>query len=291
MTNPPEIPAVLSEIIASKREQVDAEIALTPLSQLESQLKDTAPPRDFFASVVTNPRHETMSVIAEVKRRSPSAGLIRPEYASVDTQNGFNPALIAQGYSNAGASAISCLTDQKYFGGDPTFINQIKQAVDLPVLRKDFIIDPYQITQARAINADAVLLIAECLSDAQIAEFIEQITDLKMTTLLEIHDESNLDRVLPIIEAATSTKRTNRILLGINNRDLSKMTTDLNHSINLMGRIPEHIPLVTESGIRTPQDLQTLKAAGLNIALIGQHLMATPNPGQALAEMLSPTSA
>ncbi len=286
--SPHEIPAVLSEIIADKREQVDTEIASVPLSQLESQLKDIEPPRDFFASVVTNPRHETMSVIAEVKRRSPSAGLIRPEYDSEDTQNGFNPAVIAQGYSNAGASAISCLTDQKYFGGHPTFIHQIKQSVPLPVLRKDFIIDPYQITQARALHADAVLLIAECLSDAQITDFIAQITDLKMTTLLEIHDQSNLDRVLPIIEASNSNTPSTRLLLGINNRDLTKMTTDLNHSINLMGNIPEHIPLVTESGIRTPQDLQTLKAAGLNIALIGQHLMATPNPGHALAQMLNP---
>lgn len=285
--NRPDIPAVLSEIITSKREQVDAEIASTPLSQLESQLKDIAPPRDFFSSVVEHPRHPTMSVIAEVKRRSPSAGLIRPEYDPENTQNGFNPAVIAQGYSNAGASAISCLTDQKYFGGDPTFVNQIKQTVDLPVLRKDFIIDPYQITQARAINADAVLLIAECLSDAQITDFIAQITDLHMTTLLEIHDQSNLDRVLPIIEAASSTNQANRLLLGINNRDLSKMTTDLNHSVRLKSLVPANIPLVTESGIRTPQDLQTLKAAGLNIALIGQHLMATPNPGHTLAEMLN----
>lgn len=283
MTQPPpkpEIPAVLSEIIDFKRSEVDAEIVSTPLSQLESQLKDTAPPRDFFASVVEHPRHETMSVIAEVKRRSPSAGLIRPEY----DQNEFDPAVIAQGYSDAGASAISCLTDQKFFGGHPAFIKQIKQQVPLPVLRKDFIIDPYQISQARVLNADAVLLIAECLSDAQITDFIAQISDLHMTTLLEIHDRANLDRILPIIESTPS----NRLLLGINNRDLTKMTTDLHHSINLMGQIPEHIPLVTESGIRTREDLQTLKAAGLNIALIGQHLMATPNPGHALAEMLSP---
>ncbi len=277
--NPNDLPAVLSEIIESKREQVAAEQSTAPLPDLESKLSDIEPPRDFFASVVTNPRHETMSVIAEVKRRSPSAGLIRPEYEL----DGFQPELIAQGYSNAGASAISCLTDQNFFGGDPSFIHRIKQSVDLPVLRKDFIIDPYQITQARAIHADAVLLIAECLDNTQITDFIAHIAELGMTTLLEIHSESNLQRVLPIIESAP----TGRILLGINNRDLTKMTTDLNHSIRLKSLVPDHINLVTESGIRTPSDLQTLKAAGLNIALIGQHLMATPNPGQALADMLA----
>lgn len=281
--NPDRLPAVLEEIIASKREQVAAEQSAVPLADLESQLSDIEPPRDFFAAVVEHPNdkdgHETMSVIAEVKRRSPSAGLIRPEYEL----DGFKPELIAQGYSNAGASAISCLTDQNFFGGSPTFIHQIKQTVDLPVIRKDFIIDPYQITQARAIHADAVLLIAECLSDAQITDFIAQIDALGMTTLLEIHSEANLHRVLPLIESAA----TNRILLGINNRDLTKMTTDLNHSVRLKDLVPPHINLVTESGIQTPADLQTLKAAGLNIALIGQHLMATPNPGQALAAMLA----
>jgi len=277
--NPNDLPAVLSEIIESKREQVASEQASVPLSDLESKLTGIEPPRDFFGAVAETPRHETMSVIAEVKRRSPSAGLIRPEYEL----DGFQPELIAQGYSNAGASAISCLTDQNFFGGDPSFIHRIEQSVDLPVLRKDFIIDPYQITQARAIHADAVLLIAECLDNAQITDFIAQITGLGMTTLLEIHSESNLRRVLPIIESAP----TDRILLGINNRDLTKMTTDLNHSVRLKSLVPDHINLVTESGIRTPSDLQTLKAAGLNIALIGQHLMATPNPGQALADMLA----
>lgn len=274
---------MLEEIIESKREQVAAEQAKTPLADLESQAASIAPPRDFFSAVVEHPRHETMAVIAEVKRRSPSAGLIRPEY-ELDS---FDPAVIAQGYSNAGASAISCLTDQNFFGGDPRFIHQIKQRIALPVLRKDFIIDAYQITQARAIHADAVLLIAECLDDAQITDFIAQINALGMTTLLEIHSESNLHRVLPIIES-TQSAASPRILLGINNRDLTKMTTDLHHSINLLPQIPRQIKTVTESGIRTPQDLQSLKAAGLNIALIGQHLMTTPNPGQALAAMLDP---
>jgi indole-3-glycerol phosphate synthase len=279
--NPDRLPAVLSEIITNKREQVAAEQAKTPLSELESQLPSIDPPRDCFAAVTESPRHPTMAVIAEVKRRSPSAGLIRPEYES----DSFSPSAIAQGYSNAGASAISCLTDQKYFGGTNAYIHQIKQSVDLPVLRKDFIIDPYQIIQARAIHADAVLLIAECLDDTQISDFIAQISDLDMTTLLEIHSESNLHRVLPIIES-TQPHHKNRLLLGINNRDLTAMTTDLHHSVRLKSLVPRQIKLVTESGIRTPQDLQTLKAAGLHIALIGQHLMATPNPGQALADML-----
>ncbi len=278
MTTPEPIPPVLEEIIAHKREQVAAEKADTPLSTLESQASFNEPPRDFFAALTEHPRHESMAVIAEIKRRSPSAGLIRPEYDHPD----FDPSDIAQQYSNAGASAISCLTDQKFFAGDPSYILRIKNSVSLPVLRKDFIIDPYQITQARAIHADAVLLIAECLSDQQLTDFIDHIEALQMTTLLEVHSESNLRRVLPIIESANSS----RLLLGINNRDLTKMETDLHHSIKLKPLVPDHLPLVTESGIRTPQDLATLKAAGLNIALIGEHLMRTENPGNALAAML-----
>tara|TARA_R110002111_G_scaffold123265_7_gene187244 strand:- start:1481 stop:2404 length:924 start_codon:yes stop_codon:yes gene_type:complete len=280
--HPDPIPAVLEEIIEFKRDQVAAEQAATPIGVLHAQAFDVPPPRDFFAAVtehrVVKDGHPAMAVIAEIKRRSPSAGLIRPEYESDD----FDPSVIAQGYSNAGASAISCLTDQKFFGGDPDFIAQIKQSVDLPVLRKDFIIDPYQITQARAIQADAVLLIAECLTNAQIAAFIEQIDELDMTTLLEIHSQANLERVLPILESSPDK----RVLLGINNRDLSTMTTDLNHSIKLKPLVPPNIHLVTESGIKTHQDLQTLSAAGLHIALIGEHLMRTANPGQALAELL-----
>jgi indole-3-glycerol phosphate synthase len=282
MTTPEPIPPVLEEIIAHKREQVAAEKAATPLSQLESQASSNEPPRDFFDALVNHPRHESMAVIAEIKRRSPSAGLIRPEYDHQD----FDPSVIAQQYSNAGASAISCLTDQKFFAGDPSYILKIKDSVSLPVIRKDFIIDPYQITQARAIHADAVLLIAECLSDQQLAEFIDHISALNMTTLLEVHSESNLNRVLPIIESALSNNNSKRILLGINNRDLTKMETDLHHSIRMKPLAPAHLPLVTESGIRTPQDLATLKAAGLNIALIGEHLMRTENPGHALASML-----
>ncbi len=286
MTTPEPIPPVLEEIIAHKREQVAAEKASTPLSTLEAQASANEPPRDFFAALTEHPRHPAMAVIAEIKRRSPSAGLIRPEYDHPD----FDPSVIAQQYSNAGASAISCLTDQKFFAGDPSYIHRIKDSVPLPVLRKDFIIDPYQITQARAIHADAVLLIAECLSDQQLAEFINHIDALSMTTLLEVHSESNLHRVLPIIDAALSNNSSTKILLGINNRDLTKMETDLHHSIRLKPLVPNHLPLVTESGIRTPQDLATLKAAGLNIALIGEHLMRTENPGHALAAMLDQSS-
>ncbi|MFK7760463.1 MAG: indole-3-glycerol phosphate synthase TrpC [Phycisphaerales bacterium] len=277
---PNDLPAVLDEIIEYKRLQVREEQSTTPVTELESIARDAEPARDFFAALVESPRHESMAVIAEIKRRSPSAGLIRPEYDRPD----FDPAVIAVQYSNAGASAISCLTDQKFFAGDPSYINRIKSAVDLPVIRKDFIIDPYQITQARAIGADAVLLIAECLSDTQIRDFIAHIHDLEMTTLIEIHAEHNLDRILPILESAP----TPRILLGINNRDLTKMTTDLNHSIDLLPKTPHPSQTVTESGIRTHQDLMTLKNAGLNIALIGEHLMRTPNPGNALSDLLNP---
>ena len=223
-------------------------------------------------------------VIAEIKRQSPSAGLIRPEYnpSNTDPNTRFDPARIARAYTNAGAAAISCLTDQPSFGGQLLYLNTVKHATHLPVLRKDFIIDPWQILESRASNADAILLIAECLDTTLLKICIDLSHNQGMTSLIEIHTPENLNRVLPIIQAAPPTS----CLLGINNRDLSRMHTDINHSITLAGQVPDRSILVSESGISTNNDLQSLKQAGISIVLVGEHLMRSQDPGAALAELL-----
>lgn len=276
--NPNDLPAVLSEIVDFKRSEIaDAKVS-EPISVLESMIADSDSTRDFFGALV-KPGTPGTRVIAEIKRQSPSAGLIRPEYE----QDGFKPELIAQQYSNAGASAISCLTDEKFFGGSLDFIQRIKAAIDLPVIRKDFILDLYQITQARAYGADAVLLIAECLTDTQIAEMLEHTNTLDLAVLLEVHSKANMLRVQPIIRDCAH----NRVLLGINNRDLSKMITDLAHTTDLVDLVDDRSILVSESGIKAPADLATLRSHSVHIALIGEHFMRQPHPGDALKAMLA----
>ncbi len=282
--NPNELPAVLSEIVDFKRKEIEAAKLAEPLPALEAKVAKAEPTRDFFGALV-KPNEPGMRVIAEIKRQSPSAGLIRPEYGFHAGQDGFVPELIAQQYSNAGASAISCLTDEKFFGGSLAYIHQIKSAVELPVLRKDFILDPYQITQARAYGADAVLLIAECLSDTQIAELLERAGTLDLAVLLEIHSTSNLLRAQPIIRASTHKK----VLLGINNRDLTRMVTDLSHTTDLVELVDDRSILVSESGIKTHADLNRLAEHRVHIALVGEHLMRHPDPGQALKALLGTT--
>ncbi len=280
-SNPNELPAVLSEIVDFKRQEIEAAKLREPLAILETMIAETEPPRNFFGALV-DPAGTRTRIIAEIKRQSPSAGLIRPEYA----QDGFVPELIAQQYSNAGASAISCLTDEKFFGGSLPFINQIKSKTDLPILRKDFILDPYQLHQSRAYGADAVLLIAECLEDAQIAELLELANTLDLAILLEVHSKSNLLRVEPIIRASTHKK----VLLGINNRDLTRMVTDLTHTTDLVELVNDRSILISESGIKTHADLGKLAEHGVHIALIGEHLMRHPDPGQALKALLGTTA-
>lgn len=277
----PEMPATLREIVEHKRTEVDAARSNAPISELRARIADTPNPRGFFEALTSpRPGRDETRVIAEVKRRSPSAGLIRPEYDS----DGFIPAAIAHQYSESGASAISCLTDEKFFGGDLRFIRQIKDRIALPVIRKDFIIDPYQVIEARVHHADAVLLIAECLSDAQIRELLALSRELGLSTLLEVHSRENLLRAMPILGENLNP----RTLLGINNRDLTRMITGLAHTTDLLDLVPDPSMLVSESGIKTHEDLAHLRAHGVHIALIGEHLMRQPHPGRALGAMLNP---
>jgi len=274
-TGDDDIPATLREIVEHTRSMVEAARAGAPERELIARAKDQSAPRPFAPALTEHRRRPDMGIIAEIKRRSPSAGLIRPEWGRDD----FSPESVARGYAMAGASAISCLTEEKFFAGDPAFIAKIRRETDLPVLRKDFILSPYQVHQTRALGADAVLLIAECLPGDALDACLDAANQHGLGVLLEIHDQRHLERC---------TARTTRpdTLLGINNRDLTTMTTDLNHTIALLDRVPDPARVVSESGIRTGDDLRTLHDAGVRLALIGEHLMRHADPGAALATML-----
>ncbi len=275
---PPTPPAALAEIIAHKRDEVERAKAKVSMSELEGLVAQAEPPRNFFAAVRRHMDALHFSIIAEIKRRSPSAGLIRPEYADIEGRE-FKPETIARAYHANGAAAISCLTDERFFGGKLSYIERVKEAVPLPVLRKDFIIDPWQLWESRAAGADAVLLIAECLNESQIVDLLILSQQLQMTALLEVHDMENLLRVRPYV----GFPHAGYCLLGINNRDLSSMTVDVAHTLRLADLVEERSSLVSESGIKTREDLLRLRSVGVRIALVGEHLMRQPDPGAALS--------
>lgn len=261
---------VLAEIIEHKRRELAAAMSRRPVEEVKAAALDSPEPRNFFAAV-TQPKG-TLRVIAEVKKASPSAGVIRAD---------FDPVAIARAYHAAGAAAISCLTDERFFQGSLAYLRQIKDAVPLPVLRKDFIIDPYQVYEARAAGADAILLIAECLGEAELLDLLILATELRLTTLVEVHDIENLLRVRPHI----GFPHPSYTLLGINNRDLRQMTTDVAHTLRMLDMIDDLDIVVSESGIRTRQDVARLQAAGVHRILVGEHLMRQPDVGAALREL------
>ena len=213
------------------------------------------------------------SVIAEVKHKSPSAGVIRED---------FDPVAIAKCYEKHGAAAISCLTDHAFFGGCLDYLTQIRQSVALPVLRKDFIIDEFQIWESRAAGADAILLIAEVLSEGQLIDFMILAQKLGMTTLVEAHDMGNLLKVQQYI----GFPHTGYSLLGINNRNLETMKTDLNHTIRMIDVVEDTSIVVSESGISVPEDLEKLRLHGVHAVLVGESLMRQPDPGKALGTLI-----
>lgn len=270
--------SILTDIIAHKRSEVEQSKARTSFAELEGLVAQAEPPRNFFAAVTHHPDAFHTSVIAEIKRRSPSAGLIRPGY-----ETNFDPAAIARRYHANGAAAISCLTDDRFFGGSLAFIEQIKAAVPLPVLRKDFIIDPWQLWESRAAGADAVLLIAECLTIAELLDMLILSQQLGMTTLLEIHSMENLLRVRPHVSFPHPAYH----LLGINNRDLATQTVDLQHTTRLVDLVDDPSILVSESGIKTASDLANLRHAKVRIVLVGESLLRADDPGAALARLLN----
>ena len=275
---PPKPPTpTLDEIIEHKREEIERARSRTPMRELEAMVAQADPPRNFFSAVTRRPKDTATSVIAEIKRRSPSAGLIRAEYAE-----DFRPERIAQQYFENGASAISCLTDEKFFGGSLAYIERIRSAVPLPVLRKDFILDPWQLWESRAHEADAVLLIAECLTEGQILDMLILAQRLQMTVLLEVHSAENLLKMRPHV----GFPHPGYCLLGINNRNLASMTTDLGHTIRLADMVDDRGVLVSESGIRSREDLERLRSEDIRIVLVGEHLLRAEDPGAALAKLL-----
>ena len=272
------IPATLRDILDHKHREVERSKGEVSIAEMEAMVAQADPPRNFFAAVTRHPDARHMSIIAEVKRRSPSAGLIREAYDGP----GFAPENIARQYALAGASAISCLTDENFFGGHLSYIQRIRDVVALPVLRKDFIVDPWQIWESRAAGADAILLIAECLTESQISDMLILAQRLGMTTLLECHDTENLLRVRPYV----GFPHPGYCLLGINNRDLATMKVDLNHTLRHVGLVDDVGVLVAESGIKEPEDLARLRSAGVRAALVGESLMRAEDPGAALRALL-----
>ncbi|MCE9619755.1 MAG: indole-3-glycerol phosphate synthase TrpC [Planctomycetes bacterium] len=261
----------LQKIVARKKIEVRELQEHTPIELLREKVGAMPQPRNFFGAVVWDTAFP-VRVIAEIKQKSPSAGLIRGD---------FNPVDIAQRYHQAGAAAISCLTDETDFGGRLEYIEMIRAATPLPVLRKDFIVDIWQVWESRAAGADAILLIAECLTEQQIVDFQILAVELGLTTLLEVHDVESLYRVQNHI----GFPHAGYSLLGINNRDLKTMKTDLAHTFRMVDLIEDRSVVVSESGIQTAQDIQRLQQHEVGIVLVGEHLLRQPDPGAALREL------
>ncbi|MEM9367371.1 MAG: indole-3-glycerol phosphate synthase TrpC [Planctomycetota bacterium] len=254
---------ILDDILVKTRETIAREASQVSSTELERRIVDAPPCLDFCGALAAT---DKVRVIAEVKRASPSAGEIRAD---------FQPVQIAEAYVAGGAACLSVLTDEPFFRGSLDYLRAIRQAVDVPLLRKDFIIDTYQLLQARDAGADAVLLIAECLSAAELSRLEQQARELGMQTLIELYEPENLDAVL-------ATKTT---MVGVNNRDLRTFHTDLLHTVRVADSIPNDRLIVGESGIRTHQDLATLQEAGVKGVLVGESLMRQDDVAAALLRL------
>ncbi len=251
---------ILEQIIETKRAEVAERKLRAPIESLKETIETLGRPRNFF-DAVTRKGARPLSLIAEVKKASPSAGVIRAD---------FDPLKIAQAYQAAGADALSVLTDEKYFQGRLEYIHLIRDAVKLPVLRKDFIIDPYQVHESRAAGADAILLIAECLETSEMIDLQILATELNMTVLIEVHDLANLMRVR---DHVIGFPHRSYSLLGINNRDLRTFKTDLGTTLRMSELVADRQVLVSESGINTHDDIRKLEQAGVRAVLVGESLM------------------
>lgn len=262
--------SILDDIVASKQREVAAARQRMPLEEMEDQATTAPPVRDFRAALAGP---GPIQLIAEVKKASPSAKVIR---------NDFDPVAIARTYQAHGAACLSVLTDAPYFQGHLSYLARVRASVAIPLLRKDFLIDEYQVVEARLAGADAILLIAEILDDATLATLLARARFLGMAALVEFHDESNLPRVL----AAGAD------LIGINNRDLRRFVTDLELTLRLRDKVPPNVVLVSESGIRTREDVERLEAAGVSAILVGEALMRADDIGLAVEQLLglAPTS-
>lgn len=262
------VPTILQKITQKKHEEVKEKRALLSLTEARAQAMDCAPTRGFAKKLIEQVHSGEIAIIAEIKKASPSKGIIRQS---------FDPSSIAISYEKAGATCLSVLTDQPFFQGHSDYLKQARAATYLPVLRKDFIIDPWQLYEARIMGADCVLLIVSALSDTELADFNGIAQELNISVLIEVHGEDELERVLPL-------KNT---LLGINNRNLNTFEVSLHHTLSLLSQVPSGRVVITESGIHTRADIETLLEKKVNAFLIGEAFMRQPDPGIALLEMLS----
>ena len=259
-------PDILKRILARKVEEIDERIRNTGVEDLSQRVAEADTPRGFIRHVQDKLQAGQAAVIAEIKKASPSRGLLRED---------FNPGQIAMSYEKGGAACLSVLTDIDFFKGADAYLQQARAACRLPVLRKDFIIDPYQVYEARVLGADAVLLIVAALNDAMLLELLKLTTHLGMDALVEVHDAEELERALAVPAP----------LLGINNRDLRSFETSLDVTLDLLDQIPDDRIVVTESGIHTVDDVALMRSRGVNAFLVGEAFMKAPEPGERLAEL------
>ncbi|GLQ96814.1 indole-3-glycerol phosphate synthase TrpC [Dyella mobilis] len=257
---------ILQRILARKAEELAERSAKLPLKELSARVKDLPDTRGFAAAVEAKIAEGLPAVIAEVKKASPSKGVIRAE---------FDPAAIARSYEAGGAACLSVLTDKDFFQGSEDFLQQARAACSLPVLRKDFIIDPYQVYEARAIGADCILLIVAALGDADLLELSLLAADLDLDVLCEVHDAEELERAQAVPVP----------LIGVNNRNLRTFHTSLDTSLELQDLMDYDRILVAESGIHTPEDVTRLREAGIHAFLVGEAFMRAPDPGAELKRL------
>ncbi len=257
---------ILNRILARKAEEVVERQARLPLAELVARIHDLPDTRGFAAAMEAKIAAGEPAVIAEVKKASPSKGVIRPD---------FDPAAIARSYEKGGAACLSVLTDSDFFQGSEAFLQQARAACALPVLRKDFIIDPYQVHEARAIGADCVLLIVSALDDDVLLQLSLQAAELDLDVLCEVHDEEELERALALPVP----------LIGVNNRNLRSFETSLETSLRLQELMEYDRILVAESGIRTPEDVAQLREGGINAFLVGEAFMRAADPGAELKRL------
>jgi indole-3-glycerol phosphate synthase len=261
-------PDILKKIVDRKHEEIAARLEKVSLDEMKEKAKVASAPRGFVKSIEDKIKAGKAGVIAEIKKASPSKGVMREN---------FDPVQIAQSYEKGGAACLSVLTDIDFFQGSDDYLQQAREACSLPVIRKDFIIDPYQVYEARAINADCILLIVACLTDEQLGELSMLATELGMDVLVEVHDEQELHRSLKL----------NLPLIGINNRNLRSFETSLHTTLDLLKQIPGDRIVVTESGIHTADDVKLMRDNNVNAFLVGEAFMRADEPGEKLAELFS----
>lgn len=261
---------ILNKIVAVKHEEIAVAKKRSPLEAVRFDAESRVLTRDFVGALRRKIAAGQAAVIAEVKKASPSKGVLRAEFIPADIAQSY-----AEGDGTVSAACLSVLTDRQFFQGSVDFLKQARASCDLPVLRKDFMVDPYQLYESRAMGADAVLLIAACLDDAQMRDFEAIALGLGMAVLVEVHDAAELDRALKLKTP----------LIGINNRDLRSFEVSIQTTLELRAKVPAERILVTESGITTRDDVTQLRAAGVQAFLVGEAFMRADEPGEALAAL------